>query len=600
MSSSDVAPPRGADTDSDARPRVCDNCIRQKVKCNPSLQVTSDDQSVPDAWSGGTSAPTPRAADGLDLSPELSVDLNVHLCRIGRIDALPAVQSPLPSSPGPPSHTTEPPTPPTTSTPATTELQTATASHSGPLNFSPEDERSLLEWYIDTINHAFPVFPYAPSDSTGVEFVSGCSRDLVQTLVVIAAKLSGFVSTSFDSSELNAHIDQILSSVSLQEDIAGDTPTLDQFRKFCLLAFYEFHQFPGQQAWTRIGKLTRLAHWTGLDQLDRLHEIVPPWTILSKDRLEEWRLVWWCIYALDSYASVSTGMPYEIDEGLINTALPQGLPTNQDRACYLPYRHDGLLNLVQKLLSDSPRQTLGLEIHIISITVLRHAGRALRLHVLGKQDDCAKVVADTERRISEVRLALPGNLFNPRRNAFANESAAAHHFRLVTAMHLHMAQMLMTLINCRRLAEEQAWLLKWQQVLEICQDVAAIAKQWNSSFFLSVDPAVSIIAFIALIFLDLHLKFNGNAGAEIGDDLRTEIEHCETVLLLFLEQFAKSWTMPRLLILSFKSFKESLNGPVGYQQVRAVFLHFQSPLHPRWLQFLTSNALHAENCQSQV
>ncbi|KAJ0283569.1 hypothetical protein Brms1b_004931 [Colletotrichum noveboracense] len=405
-----------------------------------------------------------------------------------------------------------------------------------------------LEWYIDTINHAFPVFPNAPSGGVGVEVVSSCSRDLVQTLVVIAAKLSGFVSTSFDSSELNAHIDQILSSVSLQEDIAGDTPTLDQFRKFCLLAFYEFHQFPGQQAWTRIGKLTRLAHWTGLDQLDRLHEIVPPWTILSKDRLEEWRLIWWCIYALDSYASVSTGMPYEIDEGLINTALPQGLPTDQSREFYLPYRQDGLLNLVQKLLSGSPGQTLGLEIHIISITVLRHAGRALRLHVLGKQDDCAKVVADTERRISEVRLALPGNLFNPRRNAFANESAAAHHFRLVTAMHLHMAQMLMTLINCRRLAEERAWLLKWQQVLELCQDVAAIAKQWNSSFFLSVDPAVSIIAFIALIFLDLHLKFNGNAGAEVGDDLRTEIEHCETVLLLFLEQFAKSWTMPRLLI----------------------------------------------------
>ncbi|KAF9869766.1 hypothetical protein CkaCkLH20_12809 [Colletotrichum karsti] len=570
MSSPVLATARGAETDSDVRPRVCDNCIRQKVK----------------------------SVGGLDLSQEPSVDLSAHLCRIGRIDVFPAVQSPLPPDPRPPSQTAEPPTPSTTSTPATTELQTTTATRSEPFNFSPEDETSLLEWYIDTINHAFPVFPNAPSDDAGIAVVLSCSRDLVQTVVVIAAKLSGFVNTSFDSSELNAHIDQILSSVSLQEDIAGDTPTIDQFRKFCLLAFYEFHQFPGQQAWTRIGKLTRLAHWTGLDQLDRLHEKVPPWTVMSKDRLEEWRLVWWCIYALDSYASVSTGMPYEIDEGLINTALPQGLPADENREFYLPYRHEGLLTLVQKVFSDSSRQVLGLEIHIISITVLRIAGRALRLHVLGRQDDCTKVVADTERRISEVRLALPGNLFNPRRNAFINESAAAHHFRLVTAMHLHMAQMLMTLINCRRLSEEQAWLLKWQQVLEICQDVAAITKQWNSSFFLSVDPAVSIIAFIALIFLDLHLKFTSNPGAEVGADLRTEIEHCETVLLLFLEQFAKSWTMPRLLILSFKSFKESLSGPVGYQQVRAVFLHFQSPLHPRWLQFLTSNALHAEQSQS--
>ena len=408
-----------------------------------------------------------------------------------------------------------------------------------------------LGWYFKTIHHAIPLFLSSRVPAGGVtsgEAVAGCSRDLIQTLVALTAKLSGFVLSSVNESELDTHIDRMLSTTSLQEDIAGDTPTLDQFRKSCLLVFYEYHQCPGQQAWMRVGKLVRWAYWTGLNQIEMLHQVSPEWKDLTEHSLEEWRLVWWCIYCLDSYANISTGMPYEIDERLINTALPLGPSPNWNRRVFLPYRQDGLLDLVQNALSEPPPQTAAWEIQIVSITILRHVGRATRLHACGTLEEYIDLLVTAERRLSTLRLALPGNFFNPRRNAFTNESPSDHHFRLVTVHHMLMAQLLVVLGYCGRLPEGEDWLQNWQQILEICQEVAATAKQWNSSFCLSVDPALCIIAFISLVFLDLHLKFADSGGGTASASLRANIEHCKTVLLLFIEQFAKSWTQPRLLI----------------------------------------------------
>lgn len=482
------------------------------------------------------------------------------------------------------------------------DLETRT-QYSDSLDILPEEEECLLKKYFETIHHAIPLFSEARLPHSVGERGSGTSahrRDLILTLVIMTAKLSGFVFAS-DTFNLDACIDQTLSSVSLQEDMFGSSPTLDQFRKFCLLAFYEFHQFPGQQAWMRIGKLVRMAYWMGLDRLDMLPALSPDWSTVDEDHLEDWRLVWWCVYRLDSYVNLSVGTPYQIDEGLVGTALMPDRQNDDPLGCRhedaikprlsLPYRPDDLMDLLLAIASDS-QHTSSFNIHIISATAVRHVGRALRLYPLAPKEELVSVVENAERRLSALRLGLPKNYFNPRRNAFMNESCSAHHARLVTVLQLLMAQLLVTLVSCQCLPEGEDWLLNWQQVLEVCQDVAAIAKQWNSTFSLSVDPGISLISFVALIFLDLHKKFAGVAGA----NLQSEIEHCETVLLLQLEQFACSWTLPGLLILSFKSFRESLKAPLLYRHIHFILSRFESPLHPRWLQFLSSAHIQVENC----
>ncbi|KAJ3466679.1 hypothetical protein MRS44_004243 [Fusarium solani] len=373
-------------------------------------------------------------------------------------------------------------------------------------------------------------------------------------MLIITAKLIGFKFASGDS-DLDSHIDLMLSSGSLQEDMCGDSLSLDQFRKACLLAFYEFHQFPGQQAWMRVGKLTRLAYWIGLDRLDRFESLPSHnlgWGATSQDDCEDWRLVWWFVYRLDTYANLSSGTPYLIDDRLVRTALicdqesdclPESRRSHQKPRLYLPPHPDGLWELVPAITSAS-HQTSLFNLHIITATATRQAGRALQSHMIGAPDETVASLADLERRLSALRLSLPKNYLNPMRNAFSNETHSGHHARLITVLHLLMARLLVSIMSCSRLDEGDEWLLSWQQVLETCQDIASISEQWNSAFSLSVDPAVSFIIFTALIFVDLHKKFAGVTDSA----LHSNLEHCEMVLLLLLEQFANTWTLPRLLI----------------------------------------------------
>lgn len=468
-----------------------------------------------------------------------------------------------------------------------------------------------LTWYFENINHAIPLF--LDHDSTSEDrargAVAACSPDVVEAMIVVTAKLSRRGLSFMTDGELCAHIDRILGTSSLRDDIASDSSSLDQFRQSCILAFYEHHQCPGQQAWMRVGKLVRAAYWSGLDQIERMRETSHRWKALTEQEVEEWRLVWWCAYCLDSYANVSTGMPCGIDERYVNTTLPrEAIMIGRNRVS-LPTRPEGLVDVVRTVFAESPPKAAAREMQLLSIAVLRDIGRTIQQRAVMSPEELVVSVENAERRLYALRLALPCNFFHPSRNVFESESAPDHHLRLVTIHHILMAQILITICHCRRLPEGDDWVHSWQRVLELCQDVVALARQWNSSFCLSVDPALSIIAFVSLVFLDLHIKFaTGTNETSASSTLLAELEHCETILLLFLERFGESWTLSRLLIcqcpphvlginllaadnaseVSFRGFKEALPGSIKYRQVQAILRHFDSPLHPRWLTFLQS------------
>ncbi|UKZ48226.1 hypothetical protein TrVGV298_002462 [Trichoderma virens] len=424
---------------------------------------------------------------------------------------------------------------------------TPSSDDSVPLGILVEEETFLLEAYLDSIHEAIPLFMKS-------HFLSDCrnsiySRDLILTIVVITAKVTGYTFTA-ENFDIDGLIDKILSVGSHEEDIFSNSPSIDQFRKACLLAFYEFHQFPGQQAWMRIGKLTRMATWTGLDHLEILKSKCPSWRAMTEHQLDEWRLIWWCIYRLDSYTNISSGTPYLIDERLIYTSLlldasKQASIEHQhdsvQQKLLLPSHYSGLWEPLSVITTQS-REISSFNFHIITITILREVGRPIRLHNL-RQEQGVSCLADTERHLSTVRLSLPANYLNTRRNAFSNETGRDHHARLVTIFHITMTQFLLSIISCVRQEQDDEWILNWQRVLEACQDLASISEQWNSSHNLTVDPAISIIIFTALIFLDVQKK---SASALVRSP-HSAIEYPERVLLMQLEQFASIWTLPRLL-----------------------------------------------------
>lgn len=295
----------------------------------------------------------------------------------------------------------------------------------------------------------------------------------------------------------------------------------------------------------RIGKIVRLAYWMGLDRLDIIQSVSPEWSNVSDADLQNWKLVWWCVYRLDSYANLSSGTPYQVDERLVNTSLNHQTQLSQGpiAPCRLPHDPRGLPDLLLYVKTGSESSLL-FNIHLITVTVLRQFGRAMSIRYLVPHEILTANLLDAERTLSAIRLALPRNFLNPGRNAFMNESSTNHHARLVPVLQLHMAQLLAALASCYYLPEGDDWTLSWQRVLETCQNIAGVAEKWDSNYTLTVDPALSLISLTALVFLDIHKKYTESTNTH----LISEIENCELLLLLQLEQFSAHWKLPSLLI----------------------------------------------------
>lgn len=416
-------------------------------------------------------------------------------------------------------------------------------------------ENFSLDKYFDLFYDANPIF-------SRENFLHSyrnklCSKDLISTMAMITAKLIGF---ALVGSDLDTRIDHLLSANHLELDIIGDSPTLDQMRKAYILAFYEFHQFPGDQSWMRIGRLTRVAYRVGIDKLELLPRFYPDWAVISKAEMQEWRLLWWCIYKIDSYTNLAAGTPYLIDKDFINTALVMShsstLSSNREvggsQTVYLPASSESLWEVIPAITAD--QGTFLANIHIVTVTAMRDVALVGRIHYLRSSADTVEAFSEAGRQLSALRLALPFGWLNTDRNALAGESQSNHHARLATIFHLCFAHLFLEVLNCRG-EEGDGWTRSWQKILENCQNIARAAAQWDSSFCVRMDPALSFVFLTALIFFEVHKKTNIGSTAA---NLESSIRHDQTILLLLLDQFAKIWTLPRLIICKHDTSNNSI------------------------------------------
>ncbi|KAL9468255.1 hypothetical protein ACSS6W_009949 [Trichoderma asperelloides] len=419
-------------------------------------------------------------------------------------------------------------------------------SISSEARITAEEEKYLLQEFWITIHHAIPLFssPSSYADSTQ-------SHDMARTISLLTAKLVQFSFTSIDATELESQIERLLSSGALQEELLGNSPSLDQLRKACLLSFYEFHQFPGQQAWMRIAKLVRIAYWIGLDRFDTKQRVFPDREGMTQEKIDDWRLLWWCIYRLDSYANLASGTPYMVEEGNIRTSLLKTATSRLQLApefatskdpLFLPPSLNHLKSLLPAIASDLP-ETVDFNTHLLTVTAMRQVGRGLRQYLLNKYEGSKDRPKELQDQLSLLILSLPPHFLNPMRNALQNEMPMMHHARLVAILHLHMSKILIALLSCGQCAAGEEWLLAWQQVLETAENIATILAQWNPTYSLCVDPAICFIIFTALIFVHVHTKSD-----MVSSSYLSNYEHHESVLLVQLEHFARYWTLSRLLI----------------------------------------------------
>ncbi|KAH4801191.1 hypothetical protein HBI24_215600 [Parastagonospora nodorum] len=551
--------------------RVCDTCIRKKVKCNQARPKCShcSERGVTCAYSSKRRKPGPPPGSHHRSTTSTPLTNPGHQ----RNHEEDQIVTQFPS----PAHSAS-----TAGHLASHLLPNQELPTYSNLDASSTEEEDLVLTFFDILQDANPIF--SRSRFLNNYRHSLCDSGLISTITTISARLTKSLSLQ-ESVAVDDRIDLLLSSTAVQDNLFSDTPVLDQFRKSCILAVYEFHQFPGHQSWMRIGALTRMALRVGLDQLQNPRSLQPEWSAVSEEDLDEWRAIWWCIYRLDSYSNLSSGTPYLISEHLVTTAFilhdPQQSPPLQDNVprISLSDQPSDVWKLLPGVLAHP--DTIVANMHNITTTITRQVGSLMRLCKVRPQEEIDVRLTEVERRLSALRLALPLNWLNPKRNAFSNESHADHHARIVTLFQLLMARLLLALLQCGALLDEQ-WLISWQEVLEICQNIACIAEQWDSSFCVKVDPAISFVVFTTLVFLDIH----GKSITTPDGTLRVQIEHDKTVLRLMLEQFATIWTLPRLLKLSYVTFSESIPGSLTDRHIKRIILRFDAPLHSRWLQFL--------------
>ncbi|QGA21365.1 hypothetical protein EYB26_009075 [Talaromyces marneffei] len=568
--------------------RVCDGCIRRKVKCDQKRPSCSRcvEHGIICTYSSIRRKPGPlrgshrvkrsekvQEASGRRryyASPRMQVDDDAYLD-----------DSMSTSGDSPASSTLRP-------RDASKEPNITQSANSLECEISPWQEEYLLDKYFDLFNDANPIF--SRENFLHRYRKALCCQDLISTMTIITAKLIGF---ALEGPDLDARIDHLLSANHLELDIIGDSPTLDQMRKAYILAFYEFHQFPGDQSWMRMGRLTRIAYRVGIDKLERLPTFYSDWAAISKAEMQEWRLLWWCIYKVDSYTNLAAGTPYLINKDFINTALLTSQSStilsnggsNDCKEVYLPTSSEDLWEVIPALTSNP--DTFLANIHIVTVTAMRDVALVGRIYFLRAHADTVEAFSEAGRQLSALRLALPFGWLNTDRNALAGESQPNHHARLVTIFHLSFAQLFMEVLNCRG-EEGEGWTRSWQRILENCQNVARAAARWDSSFCVRVDPAISLVFLTALIFLEVHKKTSVSSATV---NLESIIKQDQAIIRLLLDQFAKIWTLPRLIILSFESFRESFSGVSGslsQRQIKAILMGYKGPLHPRWVQFLAS------------
>lgn len=401
---------------------------------------------------------------------------------------------------------------------------------------------------MTTIHHAIPLFPESEPILQPER-----NHDLLYAIVILTGKLSDFTFKFISDAELDDQIEFLLSSGALQEDLIGSSPTLEELRKACLFSFYEFHQFPGQQAWMRINKLVRIAYWIGLDQFDNhqrpracYHPAMNPEDALA------WRLLWWCVYRLDSYANLAAGTPYGIEEEIMNVCLlgdvdaasssSPGSDTSQVGIPFTSKRLGDLWKSVPRITPCSDEMAM-FNYHILTVTALRQVGRGLRRLTLSSAQVHVNEPTVLDQQISTLHLALPEHHLNPARNVLRDETPICHHQRLTNILHTHMAKLLISIMRCKHHSGAEDWLLLWQAIVENSQDMAAFAGSWSTAFILQIDPALCFILFTALIFTYLQRRSQFASVASIA-----RLESQERALLLLLEHFGHRWTQPRMLI----------------------------------------------------
>lgn len=446
------------------------------------------------------------------------------------------------------------------------------------LGISAEMQAKLVHDFFDFVHYSIPLFR---KEDFLQQYEGGTiNRSLLLTVLAVTAKSLG-LPHGWQVANIDDCLQQLLKTDPL------DAPTqpallLDAFRQSCLLAFYRFHQGHGGDAWDYISRLSRKALRLGLHQLDstdRYNSFGD--TLANPANLEEWRYVWWCIYCLDSYSNITAATPFVLEKESIQTALvATSLEGSSDSRVgsrepqFLPTDTKNLWRISAEMgCLSTPASYFNM--HIVTTSLLREAAAIFRLRRQNPSEALRDRQSQFRDHLSAVVLSLPPQFLREARNAFTNESSLDHHARLVCLLHLHAARLLNTITF--DMSDDSEWTTAWERSLAHSENIVAVIREWDSWYCSTVDPAICLIVFSTLILLYLHELHEAISGMPaLSERLQAE----KNILLLFLEQFAQIWALPKSLKVSFEKFSSVVHGPLSAYDIGQLLIQAPGPFRP--------------------
>ncbi|KAI1428785.1 hypothetical protein F5Y12DRAFT_729978 [Xylaria sp. FL1777] len=447
-------------------------------------------------------------------------------------------------------------------------------------SLSREHERELLVHFFDEVHPAIPLFRighFLKKYDDGL-----AEKNLLVTIVTVAAKVLSPISF-WKAEDVELCMKFLLETMSPETASRNIHNSLESFRLECLLAYYEFHQFPGSSPWMRISRLARRAYTVGINHIDNPEMCSAfDYTTATDGEIEDWRYLFWCIYCLDSYSNISVGTPFVVELESINTALAtqphdqaHGLPTSTSKV-FLPDDVEDIWKTAKEIVSNGIM--INYNLHMVTTTAIRQAGYIMRLRAEGKR--LPTKTAALKGALTALRLSLPHRYLNPARNVLGGESCLDHHIRLTNILHLQMASLIIVLPP-KLDGNEVEFMQSWLESLEPCQNIVSVVEQWDSQHSPHIDPAICFIVHSALCFLEIHRW----STAEPTAPFIASLNQSQNLLLLFLEQFSSMWTVPRFLIRQFRKAQSRYKDTqLTCAEVDHLLSRFKTPLHPKTLE----------------
>ncbi|KAK8039634.1 hypothetical protein PG993_008045 [Apiospora rasikravindrae] len=442
------------------------------------------------------------------------------------------------------------------------------------------EERSLLCTYFDEINPALPLFHrerFMEQYDTGI-----ISLELIVAMTAVTARTTGSA-PSWTTECVDMCLAALLASTSSDEDLNLSRGNLSRFRLECIMAYYEFSQYPGTTAWMRASRLTRKAHVLGLNQIENpnLCSAFDPHLSTEQD-IEDWRYAWWCVFSMDSYVNAASAACTIVDHESINTALVRRPFDNSSPELsfqtlpklFLAEELSNIWRTTQEALTQ--RHTSGININMIMAATVRDAGTLVRLRTEKGAERLMLRTARLKNDLASLKLSLPPRYFCLTRNALETETDAEYNQRLLNVFLFHAVRQAVYMPTGLTVGSEE-WMSDWAALHETSRELAMLASNWGQQCPPRINPTVTIVAFTALMVLNLFHKSEPDAHVLPGS-----LTQLESSLLLFLEEFGKSWYLPRLMADLFRDHHTNSPTYLNLAEADTILNRLPCPLHPRF------------------